>query len=186
MPLPIAHSLVGASVVAFSRPRGSLKSDWPLLLFGAFLAISPDFDFLLIWSLHLRRGLHRGPTHSIFIALIVTGLMLIGTGFSHIRSVLACGAAFLSHGLLDFLTTKWGGGVKLLWPFSDERLKLGLVGFSEFPQGFNLMELVKSSLIELMAFAPILLAVLLMRGYLLQHSAMRETQSNKSFERPAR
>lgn len=183
MPLPISHSLVGASVAALVRPQTSIRQDWLVLLSAAFLAVAPDFDFFLVWGLHLSRGLHRGPTHSIFLALIVTSLLLIGTGFSRIKSVLACGVAFMSHGILDFATTKIGGGVELLWPFSDERLKLGVVGFSEFPHGFNLVEVIKSGLIELVAFAPILLIVLLLREYLTRASAVPATQANNSSNR---
>lgn len=177
MPLPIAHSLAGASVVALARPRGSIATDWRLLLLGGFLAVTPDFDFLLIWTLHVSRSLHRGPTHSIFFALVVAALMLMVAGFSRGGAVLACGAAFLSHGVLDFLTTKRGGGVKLLWPFSDERFKLGVVGFSEFPHGFNLVELLKASAIELIVFTPILLTVLVVREYFSWHRAASKIDS---------
>jgi|SRR2546423_1047225 len=186
MPLPISHSLVGAGLAALSRPQSSLKRDWPVLLLAAFLATTPDFDFFLIWGLHLSRSFHRGPTHSIFLAAIVTGLMLLGSGFSNVRTVLACGAAFLSHGILDFLTTKLGGGVELLWPFSDVRLKLGVVGFSEFPNGFHLAEVVRSSLIEVAVFTPVLLAVLLIREYRSQASAPQGAQPDDSSNTPSR
>jgi inner membrane protein len=165
MPLPIAHGLVGASVVALCHPKSSFMRDWKLLLLGAILAISPDFDFFLIWSLHLGRGLHRGFTHSILVALIVTFFLSVIIGLSHIRVALACGAAFLSHGLLDFATTKRGGGVELLFPFSSARLKLSVIGISEFPYGFQLLEIIKSSVIELVLFTPMLLVILLVREY---------------------
>ena len=184
MPLPIAHSLVGAGVAALSRPQNSLKRDWRVLLLAAFLAVTPDFDFFLIWAGISGHEAHRGPTHSILFALAVTLLLAISAGFSYLRSVLACGAALLSHGILDFLTTRQGRGVELLWPFSDERLKLGVIGFSEFPHGFHLLEIVKSSLIELIVFAPLLLAMLLIREYWSQASALRETQFNNSFNPP--
>ena len=90
---------------------------------------------------------------------------------------MACGAALRSHGILDYLCTKDGGGVGLLWPFSDERLKLGVIGVSEFPHGINLVELAKASLIELIIFAPILLAALMMRNYLAQASRREAAES---------
>ena len=163
MPLPISHGLVGASAVALWRLHGSLSSDWHKLLLGAFLAISPDFDLFLDWGFHIR-GLHRGFTHSILMAVIVSSLVLSILGWSQIKNALAYGTAFLTHGLLDFSTTKIGGGVQLLWPFIDDRFKLGLIGFSEFPYGFPLREIIKSSLIELLIFAPMLLIVLLLRA----------------------
>jgi membrane-bound metal-dependent hydrolase YbcI (DUF457 family) len=170
MPLPISHGLIGASTVALWRPYGLVSVDWPHLIFGAFLAISPDFDFFLVWGLHMR-GWHRGFTHSILMAVIVTILMLVTLGFSQIKNALAYGTAFLSHGLLDFATTKIGGGVKLLWPFLDNRFKLGLIGFSEFPYGFSVSEVVKSILIELLVFGPVLLLILLLRKFVFRASA---------------
>src|SRR4051812_7792229 len=176
MPLPVAHSLVGASVVALFGPQRPLKDDWRLILFGAFLAIAPDFDFFFIWALHLGGGWHRVISHSFLFAIIFTILMFLVTRVSHVRGVLACGAAFMSHGILDYLSTKDGGGVGLLWPFSDERLKLGVVGISEFPHAINLIELAKAGLIELIIFAPILLAALMMRYYLAQASRREAAQ----------
>lgn len=175
MPLPIAHSLIGASVITVSNPQSPLKEDWGLILCGAFLAIAPDFDFFFIWA--LGAGRHRIITHSLFCALMLTLLMLLLTGREHLRSVLACGAAFLSHGILDYLCTKDGGGVGLLWPFSDERLKLGVIGISEFPHGINLIEVAKASLLEIIIFAPVLLSALMMRKYLAQASRRDAAQS---------
>jgi membrane-bound metal-dependent hydrolase YbcI (DUF457 family) len=39
------------------------------------------------------------------------------------------GAASLSHGLLDVLTTKSQGGVELFWPFWSERMRFGLFDY---------------------------------------------------------
>ncbi|MGI8656440.1 MAG: metal-dependent hydrolase [Pyrinomonadaceae bacterium] len=183
MPLPIAHGLVGATIVALGRPQSTLNRDWHVLLLGSVFAISPDFDFFLIRGLHFGRGLHRGFSHSILAAFIVTASMLAVLGISHLRNVLALGAAFLSHGLLDFLTTKRGGGVELLWPFLRERFKSGLIGFSEFPVGFSLKEVIKASLIELVVFVPILLAVLLIRELMFRSlNSKRKAQSSDSVE----
>lgn len=170
MPLPIAHSLVGATVVTLSNPRRSLKEDWRLILFGAFLAISPDFDFFFIWVLRVGRGWHRTISHSIFFALLFTLLLLLVAGFSRLRMALACGAALMSHGILDYLGTRNGGGVGLFWPFSNERFKLGIFDISDLPHGITLAELFKAALLELAIFVPILVAALLLRRYLAQDS----------------
>ena len=179
MPLPVSHSLVGAIIVTILRPRTSLKRDWLVILFGAFLAVSPDFDFFFdfffIFNPHMKEIWHRGLTHSIFFAVIVTCFMLVGTRFSHFKGVIACGAALTSHGVLDFLTTKEGKGVELLFPFSDERLKLGIFSVSEFDQGFPLAEIIKSGLIELTIFLPIFLVIALLRGYLSPASSIKVT-----------
>lgn len=164
MPLPIAHGLVGASAAALWRPRERLAADWYKLALAAFLAVSPDFDFLLVWGWHMR-GVHRGFTHSILMAVLVTLLMLGALGLSQMKAALAYGSAFLSHTLLDFSTTKIGGGVKLFWPFLDDRFKLGLIGFSDFPKGFSLSSAARACLLELLVFAPVLLLILLLRAY---------------------
>ena len=54
VPLPVAHGLVGASVVAALRPSNQ-PGRWRWLALGAFLGIAPDFDFALNW-LRLSRG----------------------------------------------------------------------------------------------------------------------------------
>jgi hypothetical protein len=76
--------------------------------------------------------------------------------------------ALLSHGLLDFTTTRAGGGVELLWPFTSERFKLGLIGLSEFGLKHqtrleSLMEMLKGCALELLIFGPVFLAILLFR-----------------------
>lgn len=91
MPLPIAHGLTGSSPVALRHPKASIRRDWQSLLFGA-AAVSPDLDFFLVWVLHLR-GWHRGFTHSIFFAIIITCLMAALAGMANIRAALAYGSA---------------------------------------------------------------------------------------------
>ncbi|MEJ7576190.1 MAG: metal-dependent hydrolase [Pyrinomonadaceae bacterium] len=167
MPLPISHGLVGASVVALNQPQNPILCSWQSLLLSALLAISPDFDFFLVWGLQLGRGLHRGFTHSLIFAGVVTALMLMILGISRIREAIIYGSAYLSHALLDFSTTKFGGGVELLWPFSTQRFKLELIGLSEFPIGFKLSEIIKYSVIELMIFVPLLLIILLFRKFVI-------------------
>ena len=174
MPLPIAHGCVGAGIVALSRPKSSLGMDWHMLLFGAVLAIIPDLDFMLIWVFHLSNGWHRSFTHSILMGFIVTALLIGLLGTARIREAVAYGAAYLSHGILDFLTAKHGGGVELFWPFVHERFKLGLISFSELMHGITLSEMFKASLIELTIFAPMLLALLLVREFVL--SGLRSSQ----------
>lgn len=165
MPLPVAHGAVGAGLVALVRARSSVRDDWKKLLAGALLAISPDLDFFFLWVLHLR-GWHRSFSHSIMMAVIVTALLYLLLGRRRTRDVIAYGLAFLSHGLLDFATTKNAGGVELLWPFSSARFKLGVIGFIELPAGYSLSETIKYSLIELLVFVPVLLLVLLLREYM--------------------
>lgn len=166
MPLPVAHGMLGALAIILIRPRTSFRQDWAFLLSGAFLAITPDFDFFFVWILKWGEEWHRGFTHSIFWAVVFTVLIYLAKKFSDFRTVLALGAALLSHSLLDFLTTKFDMGVELLFPFSDERFKLGLIGYLEFTQDNSALEFIKLGLIELIVLLPIFLIILRVSGYL--------------------
>ena len=164
MPLPIAHSLVGASIAALWRPKVSLSRDWKTLAFAGFLAVTPDFDFAFVWGWHWW-GFHRGPTHSIIFAACAVMIALAIFGTSYLRDVLMYGSALLSHGLLDFATTTYGGGVKLFWPFMRQRFKLRIFSLSEFgisrhPFSEYLLGILSYCVIELLIFLPIFLAVL--------------------------
>jgi inner membrane protein len=162
MPLPIAHALVGASLAAaiHTRPR-SLRYRVALIS-GALLANAPDLDFFLVFTLH-SGAWHRGFTHSLVFAGLVCLLFVLTLGRRHLRDALAYGLAFASHGILDFLTTKAGGGVELLWPFSAERLLLGRAGLSELPSRLPPLSILKWLAVEFAIFAPVLLAVLFWR-----------------------
>jgi len=84
-----------------------------------FLSVLPDID-LIIPSL-----LHRGPTHSLTIILLV----FIITYLAKIK-LMPYVAAFGSHSLIgDLLTSnvgEWGIGVQLFWPFTAEKFSLPL------------------------------------------------------------
>lgn len=161
MPLPIAHGLVGASVVAAIHPQPARRFFMPLLA-GAFLANAADFDFLLVFGLGFR-GWHRSFTHSIAFALAVCLMFALYFGRRRIREAAAYGLAFASHAFLDFVTTKEGGGLELLWPFSTERLKLGWWGLSELPSRLPAAEVLKDLALEAALFAPPFLLILLLR-----------------------
>lgn len=162
MPLPIAHGLVGASVVAAICPQPMTKRYFALLLIGALLANCPDLDFFLVVALR-SRSWHRGFSHSLAFAFLISSLFLVFSGRRYIKEAIACGLAFASHGVLDYITTKEGGGVELLWPFSSERLALGWFGLSELPSRLPATEILKAIVIEFAIFTPILLALLLLR-----------------------
>jgi len=162
MPLPIAHALVGASVVAaLHKQPGSLRYPIALLL-GAFLANAPDLDFFLVFTFH-SRAWHRGFSHSLVFAGLICLLFVLSFGTHRVRESIAYGLAFTSHGLLDYVTTKEGGGVELLWPFSMERLIFGWVGLSELPSRLPPLIILRSLAVELAIFAPVFFAVWLWR-----------------------
>ena len=161
MPLPVAHGLLGASIVASIHPHPNNRYFMPLLV-GAFLANAADLDFFLVFALH-SRAWHRGFSHSIMLALVVCIMFMLSLGRQHIREAIAYGLAFASHGLLDYMMTKEGGGVELLWPFSSDRLVFGWVGLSELPSRLPVIEVVKSLVVEFMLFTPLLILVISLR-----------------------
>ena len=162
MPLPVAHGIVGASIVAALSSRPSSKRRPAPLLVGAFLANAADFDFLLVFITH-SKSWHRGFSHSFVFALFVFVLLALSLGGRRLREAAAYGLAFASHGLLDYATTRYGGGVQLLWPFSTGRFVLGWLGLSEVPSRLSLAEVLQALLVEVALFMPLLLAVLLLR-----------------------
>jgi membrane-bound metal-dependent hydrolase YbcI (DUF457 family) len=158
MPLPVAHGLLGASVVAAGYSQSTRRYSMPLLA-GAFLANVADLDFILVFVFHSKTW-HRGFSHSLLFGLIVCLVLVISLGKRHLREAFAYGLAFTSHGILDYLTTRSGGGVELLWPFSSERFVLGWVGLSEMPSTLSDLEIIRTLSVELICFAPLLLLVL--------------------------
>ena len=181
MPLPVAHGLIGASLVAAWQPQSTLSRDWKPLVYGAALAVSPDLDLLLLWPLGLDTSWHRSFTHSIAFAIAVGCVAAFAFGLSRIREAIAYGSAVLSHGLLDYVATKKYLGVELFWPVSTERFKLGEIGLSEFasrdhPLTAIIIDWLKPCLIELMIFAPVFLAVLLLK----RNAALR---ANRKYQR---
>jgi inner membrane protein len=143
------------------------------LLFGALLANAADLDFVLVFALG-SRAWHRGFTHSLVFALAVTLTLALSLGARRLREAAAYGLAFASHGVLDFLTSKDGGGVELLWPFAGERLRLGWWGLSEVPSRLPAAGVLRALAIEIALFAPPLLAVILLR----KAAAKRACQSS--------
>ena len=163
MPLPFAHGLVGASLVAALHPRPARRHFAPLVL-GALLANCADLDFALVALAH-DRSYHRGFTHSLAFALALCVVSLVAFGRARVREALAYGLAYASHSVLDYSTTKFGGGLELLWPFSAERFGLGVVGLSELPSRMPPGGVLKALLLELLIFAPLLACVLLVRRF---------------------
>jgi len=163
VPLPVAHGLIGASMVAALRPANQLDG-WKWLAFGAFLGIAPDFDFALNWLRVSWGGWHHGFTHSIPFAVVVGLLTIVVLRQWTARSFIVFTAAYVSHTLLDFMFTE-SRGVALWWPFTNHRYKLELpnpIDYNYSVDSFShaAIDLLKISLIELLIFGPILLIVI--------------------------
>jgi membrane-bound metal-dependent hydrolase YbcI (DUF457 family) len=75
MPLPFAHGLVGASIVAALHPRPARRHFAPLVM-GALFANCADLDFALVALAH-DRSYHRGFTHSLVFALALCVVSLV-------------------------------------------------------------------------------------------------------------
>ncbi len=166
MPLPVAHALLGASVgEALRRPADGRRLK--ILLTCALLGVCPDFDYALNWLRISGGGWHHGFTHSIAFAALLGLLTTAVFGSVKARTVLLFGAATASHALLDLLVTD-SRGVALWWPFTDRRYRLGLDAPADYAwSNASLWDVAVGvlgvSLVELMIFVPVLLAVILIK-----------------------
>ena len=166
MPLPVAHSVIGASVAGALHK----KTDgwWKFLCLSAFLGVCPDFDYVLNWLRVGRGGWHHGFTHSIVFALVVGAATTLITRWRSVQGFLVFSAATASHTLLDYLMTE-SRGVSLWWPFTDHRYKLqgpNPIDYTWSTTSFAeaVVDVLRISLTELLIFGPILLIVVLLRS----------------------
>lgn len=167
MPLPIAHGLIGASVIAATRNCTSLRLEGHALLLGATLGILPDVDVFFALVLGLGDRWHASFTHSILFALAVGWGAAHFMGRSNFREILLYAIVVFSHALLDILTRKTWSGAALLWPFSTHKFRLGLVDYFAFypnlisdPLGEQLLRALRISWYELLIFTPVFLLAL--------------------------
>lgn len=131
MPLPVAHSLIGASIVTLALRRLDRKSIVPLFI-GGILGLLPDLDLVLSWGLGLGRHYHGSYTHSLLFALAAGAAVSLLRREEQPRTVAGYVGAVLSHGLLDALTKSEFGGAALFWPFDPAQYRLGLLSNYEF------------------------------------------------------
>ena len=119
----VAVGLACARVLHSERRALGLRA---AVVFSA-LALWPDVDavafaFGVPYSAPFG---HRGATHSLVVAAVVTGLAALLAARARLplaRTTLVAGVATASHGLLDTMTYGGGRGCALLWPFSNARL----------------------------------------------------------------
>jgi len=172
MPLPVAHGLVAASIIAASREEFDWRSAWWPMLVGAALAIVPDFDLFLAWGLGYNLRVHGGFTHSVVFAIALGLIGALLTRELDPRGITTYTTAALSHGLLDFATKKDFGGVMLLWPLSSDKFRLGLFNYFEFfvdPGSQSLSSILEGAInvfyYETLIFAPLLITVILWKRW---------------------
>ncbi len=173
MPYPIAHGLIGVSIVAAaSSSECSVARNRWLLLLGFVLGICPDFDFFLIWFFQFDKTWHRGFSHSLLFAFFVALLITAFKGKHGVRTFMMCSLAISSHAVLDAAVSN-KHGVPFFWPWVH-RFAFGLL---DYPDAFHLKyypssdllaltgvrRLIVISMLELAVCAPILLCVLVAR-----------------------
>jgi len=166
MPLPLAHGLVGATVVAALRENFSFRKDWRALSLGVALAVIPDSDLILSWVLGYGAQTHGGFTHSILFSMATGFLACLQMMEKNARGFAVYALASLSHGILDVVTRKEFGGAMLLWPISSHRFRLGWFDYFEFypnPTTEPVIVILRNALevcrYEMMIFMPVFLIV---------------------------
>lgn len=113
---------VGHMAIAYLLGKGSskvlrIKLNIPILL---VLSILPDVD--IIYDFFTGSDLHRGPTHSIVVALIA----FIPLFIIYRKKAIPYFLALISHSLIgDFFI---GGRLQLFWPFSTTQYGLHELG----------------------------------------------------------
>ena len=175
MAFPIAHGLLGASIVIAASPRSQFdRNAWKHIILGAAIAILPDLDFVVIWFFGFSKSWHRGFTHSILLAACVGVLFsLWEKSGSRVRWAIVYAAAMASHGLLDALVSVQGG-VELLWPLSSHKFASGLFEYPDvikvdyYPQLdiltiSNATELIFTSALELLTMGALFLVVWILK-----------------------
>lgn len=161
MPLPISHGFLGATIVAAIYPK--IKNIYAVPLFiGGCLANLADFDFIIV-LLTGDKSWHRGFSHSILFSVIIFAGIYFGLG--NLRKSIAFGLAYFSHICLDYFTTKFGGGLELLWFFNDKRFGLGWKGLSEIPSKLSFSEIIQTAGLEFLLFGILFISVFYIRKY---------------------
>ncbi len=137
MPSPIAHSITGYLLARHPiakkyLPRRLLSVAPIAALYGVFVSNLPDLDFLPQIVTGLR--FHRGPSHSLFASLLVSGLLalIVHRIQRRIHYKMLFGITFglySAHLLMDMFTAG-GSGIPLLWPLSAQSFQ---VPFALFP-----------------------------------------------------
>lgn len=124
--IDILATLITHPVVPLAIGMGLGQSIIPrrLLIAGVLLSVLPDLDVLMPY-LGVPWGsvyAHRGLSHSISFAVLVSLLMLFVLQSNRMVTFVFSLTVVLSHTMLDALT--WGGqGVALYWPFDAQRVQ---------------------------------------------------------------
>lgn len=161
MPTPVGHALGGVAFGWLIAGRPDRSPTRRVALFATLGAL-PDIDLLF--------HAHSTYTHSLGAALIVALIAAIASPRPHrARFSIACGAAYASHVLLDWLGTDTSPpyGITALWPFSSRYFYSALDLFPVVDRRYWLPGFWQRDLIaiawELIILLPLTLLVLWLR-----------------------
>lgn len=169
MPTIITHAAFGAALIKAVYGKSTDNkghSYWRTLVAAAVLAMLPDIDsvgfFLGVPYKHLFG--HRGFTHSIVFALLVSFVALIPVwkdGWSNVKRGLLFFIVTVSHPLFDMLTDA-GLGCAIFAPFNKQRYFFSddFRGIDTSPIGFN-GHVFKVLLNEALILGPLILVLFL-------------------------
>lgn len=124
MPSPIAHSATAYCLYKLTplSQRSTLLGRHRCLDLAYIIFIGNVADIDFIPQLFLDGKFHRGPSHSLSLALLVSlGFAIIGYFFNKpkVRQLfLITLCIYTSHLFLDYWTAG-GVGMQLFWPFTD-------------------------------------------------------------------
>lgn len=166
MAFPVAHGLLGATVIVLTSKRGQ-KLNFERVALGAFLGVLPDFDYVLNWLNIGGGGWHHGFSHSLIFALIIGLIIAFIIKDFNARTIFGLSLATASHGILDFFITE-SKGIALFSPFTNYRFKLELFSpidyrWADENKAQIILNILQIFLIELIIFLPFLLIVVWFR-----------------------
>lgn len=162
----VGHIAVAvAAARADKEPHRALPSVRSILSWS-LVAIAADFDFIA-FAFGIPYGAplgHRGATHSLTFAALVTAILTLAArarGRPMMRTALTAAIVAVSHPVLDSMTT-YGMGCAFLWPFDAARYLAPWRVVPTVPSFASLvtLEAFRIGFGELLLFSPIFILAL--------------------------
>ncbi|MFY0576251.1 metal-dependent hydrolase [Cystobacter fuscus] len=154
------HIAVGLALGRLGGRTASPRRRAAVMVALAALAMLPDADVVAfkVGIPYAAEWGHRGASHSLVLAVLVSLGVAVGTRVARGPALEAGLLAFVavgSHGLLDAMTTG-GLGAALLWPFTTARYFLPLRPIPVAPIGAGMLSArgVYVVMVELLLFLP--------------------------------
>lgn len=123
MATPLGHTLAGFLCTRHHAELATPKRRLAVLAYFILFANLPDFDFIPGILMGDPWAFHRGVTHTVFFAALVSGITFVVFASRDARAATWwAGVTFVavaSHLFLDLLTATPQSGLALMWPLSD-------------------------------------------------------------------